>query len=148
MTLYDSVERILEIKVMMHWTSSKMGLETKGKPPAEILSMIAKRAADRDPLASRDINETLGWATEFFSRPDVQAVFSDADIPVNVPSKASDVPKALLSLGMRLQQEAKRLHGVLKVAKCKEDPANTDEDCDLDADNKQPPKQKPNTPKL
>lgn len=116
-TLYDSLERLLEIKVLMHWTAAKMKIPTKGQAPAVIMSQIAEKCHVDNEKASQDIKETLKWAQTFFSRPDVQEIFSEADIEVIIPKNPLHFHKTIISLGMRIQQEAERLHKVLSVAK-------------------------------
>lgn len=122
MTVYDSMERLLEIKVLMHWTSNKMNLETKGKAPAEIMHEIAETCGANNPEASKDIRETLEWAEKFFAREDVQEIFQEANIEINMPKSPLEIPKTVMALGMRIKQEAGRLHKVLNVAKGKNPP--------------------------
>ena len=145
MTLYDSLERLLEIKVLMTWTAKKMGIETKGKPPVALLSEIATYCDTECGTYNKDIKDTLSWAQDFFARPDVAEVFEEADIYVALPENPLHFPKTILALGMRIKQEGTRLHRVLKVAKAEQDKKQ-----DSDNDNTPPkdePVKKPNAKK-
>ena len=126
MTLYDSLERLLEIKVLTHWTASKFGLDTKGKAPAVIMHEIAELCEADSEVSSKEIRETLKWAEEFFSKPEVQEIFNEADIEIQMPKNPLQLPKTVMSMGMRIQQEATRLHRVLNVAKGKTPPKKDD----------------------
>lgn len=119
MTLYESVERLLEIKALMHLTAHHMEIPTKSKPPVQVLREIIDHCEAEGSGAANDIKRTLAWTEEFFNKPEVRAVFEEANVAVTMPKNARELPKAIANLGLRLKQESTRIHNVLKVAKGK-----------------------------
>ncbi|MGM0422945.1 MAG: hypothetical protein ACQEQL_07610 [Pseudomonadota bacterium] len=135
MTLYESVERLLEIKMLMHWTAHKFDIPTKSKPPVQVLKEIVASCDAEGHGAANDIKRTLTWAEQFFNKPEVRAVFEEANVEITMPKNAKDFPKAAANIGLRIKQESERLHNILKVAKGKMPDNDNDKDT---PDHKQP----------
>jgi hypothetical protein len=138
MTLYESVERLLEVKMLMHWTAHKFDIPTKSKPPVQILKEIVDSCEAEGHGAGNDIKRTLSWAEQFFSKPEVRAIFDEANVEIAMPKSAKDLPKTAVNLGIRLKQESARLHNILKVAKGKK--PDNDNNKDAPDNNKPVPK--------
>lgn len=118
MTLYESVERLVEIKALMHLTARHMEIPTKSKPPVQILKEIIDHCEAEGSGAANDIKRTLAWTEEFFKKPEIRAIFEEANVEIGRPKNIKDITK----IGLRLKQESTRIHNVLKVAKGKNTP--------------------------
>lgn len=119
-TMYESVEKIIEVKAFMYLTAWNLDLEVKGKSQFQILQEIVDTLkAENATGAVREIEKTMAWTQEFVQRPEVVSIFneSNVEIPKLDPLKPMEWPKVGLKFMERLGQEATRIHKLMKVAK-------------------------------
>ena len=125
MTVYESVERLLEIKALTLWTAKKFDISTSEKSQTEILRNIVDACNEEGLGAGRDIERTLSWADDFFARPEVRKIFDEARVEIALPKSPWELPKTVKSMGQLITQEAQRVHQILKIAKNKPGNDNT-----------------------
>ena len=119
-TMYESVEKIIEVKAFMYLTAWNMNMDVKGKSQFEILQEIVDTLkAEHATGAVREIENTMAWTQEFVQRPEVAAIFNEAnvEIPKFNPLKPTEWPSIGLKFLERTGQEAARIHKLMKVAK-------------------------------
>jgi len=119
-TLYDMVTVLAEVRVFMFAVSKKLDIETTGKRPATILQEIINATEARDSKAAEKISETMEWTKVFFARPEIQALFSEESIEVELPKSFTDVKglgSTFQNAGKKIAQEAGRVHRFLKIVK-------------------------------
>lgn len=121
-TIYESVEKVVEIKVFTFITARNLEMDTKGKTQFEVLQSIVNHFKAKNDLgAIRNIEGTMAWTQEFMQREDVQQIFNETniDIPAFNLMKPLEWPKVAMKTAERIGQEAGRIHKLMKAAKNK-----------------------------
>ncbi len=137
-TVYESVEKAVEVKVFTALTAYNLDLDTKGKNAAQVLQEIVDHFKAKNDLgAVRNIEATMAWTQEFIAREDVQQIFNEAkvEIPAFNVMKPLEWPKFAQKTIESIGGEASRIHKLMKAAKKK--PGN---DNDKKGPGNQPPK--------
>lgn len=119
-TMYESVEKIVEVKVFMLLTARNLEIDTKGKSQYEIMqAIIDDLSAQGATGAVREIENTMAWTTEFMQRPEVLEIFNavNVEIPTFDPMKPMEWPIVGKRMLERMGQEVGRFHKLMKAAK-------------------------------
>lgn len=117
MTAYDLLPVIAEVKLLTMAVSSKLGIDTKGKPAIAILEEIVATTESHGSKSAKDIRSTLEWTRAFFAHPEIQEILKADLIEIEKPKSWRDIGKTASQTTQRIGQELSRLTDFLKKAK-------------------------------
>tara|TARA_B100000686_G_C16792124_1_gene979449 strand:+ start:549 stop:1130 length:582 start_codon:yes stop_codon:yes gene_type:complete len=121
-TMYNSIEVLVEIKFFMARTNKNLELDTSGMTTFQNLQAIVEAMEDKGRNdAVRDIRDTLDWSRAFFAREDVQNILDKTSLDTSLPKNLMDVPRFGKNLLLEITGEAKRIYDLVNAAK-KPDP--------------------------